>query len=202
MTRAKNGKLSNEFLDEIETLISGTGANRLVDSVVNRTDDFAGMTTKVGKIEKTLDVATKITSDFSGFHAVDTFSRRVAAITSFDKLARFATGEIKLKPSDIKRYRNICFSDDELQAVFKNIRENSSFVEGGLTGRKIRRLNIDSWKDQDLANRMTLYMNRHLRRVIQENNYGEMMAFGASDSTLGKVLFQFKNFVTTAYSKQ
>ena len=202
MTRAKNGKLSNEFLDEIETLISGTGANRLVDSVVNRTDDFAGMTTKVGKIEKTLDVATKITSDFSGFHAVDTFSRRVAAITSFDKLARFATGEIKLKPSDIKRYRNIGFSDDELQAVFKNIRENSSFVEGGLTGRKIRRLNIDSWKDQDLANRMTLYMNRHLRRVIQENNYGEMMAFGASDSTLGKVLFQFKNFVTTAYSKQ
>ena len=202
MTRAKNGKLSNEFLDEIETLISGTGANRLVDSVVNRTDDFTGMTTKVGKIEKTLDVATKITSDFSGFHAVDTFSRRVAAITSFDKLARFATGEIKLKPSDIKRYRNIGFSDDELQAVFKNIRENSSFVEGGLTGRKIRRLNIDSWKDQDLANRMTLYMNRHLRRVIQENNYGEMMAFGASDSTLGKVLFQFKNFVTTAYSKQ
>ena len=160
------------------------------------------MTTKVGKIEKTLDVATKITSDFSGFHAVDTFSRRMAAISSFDKLARFATGEIKLKPSDIKRYRNIGFSDDELQAVFKNIRENSSFVEGGLTGRKIRRLNIDSWKDQDLVNRMTLYMNRHLRRVIQENNYGEMMAFGASDSTLGKVLFQFKNFVTTAYSKQ
>ena len=112
MTREKNVKLSNEFLDEIETVISGTGANRLVDSVVNRTDDFAGMTTKVGKIEKTLDVATKITSDFSGFHAVDTFSRRVAAITSFDKLARFATGEIKLKPSDIKIYRIIGFSDD------------------------------------------------------------------------------------------
>lgn len=120
ITRARDGKLSNEFLDEIETVISGTGANRLVDSVVNRTDDFAGMTTKVGKIEKTLDVATKITSDFSGFHAVDTFSRRMAAISSFDKLARFATGEIKLKPSDIKRYRNIGFSDDELQAAFSN----------------------------------------------------------------------------------
>ena len=52
MSRAKDGKLNNEFLDEIETLVSGTGSNRLVDSTINRTDDFAGVTTKVGKIEK------------------------------------------------------------------------------------------------------------------------------------------------------
>ena len=44
-------------------------------------------------------------------------------------------------------------------------------------------------------------MNRHLRRVIQENNYGEMIAIGA-DSSLGKTILQFRNFVTTAYSKQ
>ena len=201
LTRAKDGKLSNEFLDEIETLVSGTGSNRLVDSVINRSDDFAGMTSKVGKIEKTLDVATRITSDFSGFHVVDTLSRRLAAITSFDKLARHATGKLKLSPADIKRYRNIGFSDEELQAVFRNIKEKSSFVEGGLTGRKIRRLNVDDWDDQDLVNKMSLYMNRHLRRVIQENNYGEMMAMGA-DGSLGKTLFQFRNFVTTAYSKQ
>ena len=201
LTRAKDGKLSNEFLDEIETLVSGTGSNRLVDSVINRTDDFAGMTSKIGKIEKTLDVASRITSDFSGFHAVDTLSRRLATITSFDKMARHATGKLKLKPRDIKRYRNIGFSDEELQSVFRNIRENSSFIEGGLTGRKIRRLNVDNWDDQDLVNKMSLYMNRHLRRVIQENNYGEMMAMGA-DGSIGKTLFQFRNFVTTAYSKQ
>jgi len=201
ITRAKDGKLTNEFLDEIETLVSGTGSNRLIDSVINRTDDFAGMTTKVGKVEKTLDVATRITSDFSGFHAVDTFSRRLAAITSFDKLARHATGQLKLKPSDIIRYKNIGFSEDELQSVFKNIRQNSSFIEGGLTGRKIRRLNVDQWKDQDLVNKMSLYMNRHLRRVIQENNYGEMVAMGA-DGSIGKTLLQFRNFITTAYSKQ
>ena len=29
LTRAKDGKLSNEFLDEIETLVGGTGSNRL-----------------------------------------------------------------------------------------------------------------------------------------------------------------------------
>jgi len=201
LTRAKDGKLTNEFLDEIETLVGGTGSNRLVDSVINRTDDFAGMTTKVGKVEKTLDVATRITSDFSGFHAVDTLSRRLATITSFDKLARHATGKLKLKPRDIKRYKNIGFSEEELEAVFSNIRKNSSFVEGGLTGRKIRRLNVDQWDDQDLVNKMSLYMNRHLRRVIQENNYGEMISMGA-DGSLGKTLFQFRNFVMTAYSKQ
>lgn len=203
VSRAKDGKLSNEFLDEIETLVSGTGSNRLTDSVLNRTDDFAGMTTQVGKIEKTLDVATRITSDFSGFHAVDTLSRRLATITSFDKLARFATSKSKLKPSDIKRYKNIGFSEDELESVFKNIREKSTFIEGGLTGRKIRRLNVDQWDDQDLVNKMSLYMNRHLRRVIQENNYGEMVAIGNGEkSPLAKVVLQFRNFILTAYSKQ
>jgi hypothetical protein len=201
ITRAKSGKLSNELLDEIETVVSGTGSNRLIDSTINRTDDFAGATTRVGKVEKTLDIASRITADFSGFHAVDTLSRRLAAITAFDKLAMHATGKYKVTKGVLNRYRNIGFSDDELQAVFKNIRENSTFIEGGLTGRKIRRLNIDNWDDQDLVNKMSLYMSRHLRRVIQENNYGEMLAIG-TDSGLGKTMLQFRNFVITAYSKQ
>lgn len=201
LTRAKDGKLKNEFLDEIETLISGTGSNRLVDSVINRTDDFSGLTTSVGKIEKTLDIATRITSDFSGFHIVDSLSRRLATISSFDKLARHATGQLKLTKSDMARYRNIGFTDADLQSVLKNIKENSSFVEGGLTGRKIRRLNVDQWKDQDLVNRMSLYMSRHLKRVIQEANYGEMIAIGA-DGTIGKTLLQFRNFMLNAYGKQ
>ena len=201
MSRAKDGKLSNEFLDEIETLVSGTGSNRLVDSTINRTDDFAGVTTKVGKIEKTLDVAARVTSDFSGFHAVDMASRRLAAITSFDKLAMYATGRLKVTDAVLKRYRNIGFSDSELKGVFESIKKNATFIEGGLTGRKIRRFNIDQWEDQDLANKMSLYMSRHIRRIVQENNYGEMLVMG-TDGTLGKTMLQFRNFVITAYSKQ
>ncbi len=128
-------------------------------------------------------------------------SRRLAAITSFDKLAMHATGKAKVTNSVLKRYRNIGFSDSELQGVFKSIRDNATFIEGGLTGRKIKRFNIDKWKDQDLANKMSLYMSRHLRRVVQENNYGEMLAMG-TDSGLGKTMLQFRNFVITAYSKQ
>jgi hypothetical protein len=201
LTRAKNGKVNNELLDELESVVSGTGSNRLIDSTINRTDDFAGMTTKIGKLEKVLDISNRITSDFSGFHAVDTLSRRLAAITSFDKLAMHAIGKSKVTDAVLKRYRNIGFSDDELQAVFKNIRENSTFIEGGLTGRKIRRLNVDQWKDQDLVNKMSLYMSRHLRRVVQENNYGEMIVL-STESGLAKSLMQFRNFVFTAYSKQ
>ena len=201
LTRARNGKLNNEFLDEIETLVSGTGSNRLIDSTINRTDDFAGMTTKVGRTEKVLDIGSRITSDFSGFHAIDTMSRRLAAITSFDKLAQYATGKLKVTEAVLKRYRNIGFSDSELHGVFKSIRDNATFIEGGLTGRRIRRFNIDNWQDQDLANKMSLYMGRHLRRIVQENNYGEMLVIGA-DGGIGKTMLQFRNFVTTAYSKQ
>jgi hypothetical protein len=45
-------------------------------------------------------------------------------------------------------------------------------------------------------------MNRHLRRVIQENNYGEMIALGTKEGSLSKTLLQFRNFVLTAYAKQ
>lgn len=48
---------------------------------------------------------------------------------------------------------------------------------------------------------MSLYMSRHLRRVIQEANYGEMVAIGA-DSTTGKLLLQFRNFMLNSYGKQ
>ncbi len=44
-------------------------------------------------------------------------------------------------------------------------------------------------------------MSRHIRRVVQENNYGEMLAIG-TDSGIGKSMLQFRNFVITAYSKQ
>ena len=127
-------------------------------------------------------------------------SRRLAAITSFDKLARYATGQLKVTDSVLKRYRNIGFSDSELVSVFNSIKKYSTFTEGGLTGRKIRKLNIHKW-DQDLANKMSLYMSRHLRRVVQENNYGEMLALG-TDSAIGKTMLQFRNFVINAYAKQ
>jgi len=201
LTRAKNGKLNNEFLDEIETLVSGTGSNRLINSTINRSDDFAGATARIGKIEKTLDIASRITADFSGFHAVDTLSRRLAAITAFDKLAMHAIGKSKVTDTVLKRYRNIGFSDSELQSVFNYIKKYSTFTEGGLTGRKIRQLNVHKWDDQDLVNKMSIYMSRHLRRVVQENNYGEMLAFG-TDSAIGKTMLQFRNFVINAYAKQ
>jgi len=44
-------------------------------------------------------------------------------------------------------------------------------------------------------------MSRHLKRVIQEANYGEMVAIGA-DSSTGKLLLQFRNFMLNAYGKQ
>ena len=46
-------------------------------------------------------------------------------------------------------------------------------------------------------------MNRHLRRIIQENNYGEMLAIGNGEkSPFAKVVLQFRNFIITAYAKQ
>lgn len=201
--RTKDGKLSDEFLDEMETFVSGTGSNRLTSSILNRTDDFAGINKRVGGVEKAFDVFSEITSDGSGFYLVDTLSKRLATTIAFNKLAKHATGELALKADDLKRYRNIGFTDEDLTKIFDSVKKNSTFIEGGLTGRRIRRLNIDDWKDQDLANKLSLNMGRYLGRIVQENNYGEMIGYlKLADSTLGKTLMQFRTFVSVAYSKQ
>ena len=201
--RAKDGKLSDEFLDEMETFVSGTGSNRLTSSILNRTDDFAGINKRVGGAEKALDLFSEITSDGSGFYAVDTLSKRLATTIAFNKLAKHATGELPLTAKDIRRYNNTGFTNEDLTKIFDSIKKYSTFIEGGLTGRRIRRLNIDDWQDQDLANKLSLNMGRRLSRIIQENNYGEVIGYlKLADSTLGKTLMQFRTFVSVAYSKQ
>ena len=45
-------------------------------------------------------------------------------------------------------------------------------------------------------------INRWGRRTIQENDIGEQMFLGGlTDTTTGKILFQFRGFMMTAYGK-
>ncbi len=56
--------------------------------------------------------------------------------------------------------------------------------------------------DQEAASTYAHAINRWGRRTIQENDIGEQMFLGGlTDSTTGKILFQFRGFMMTAYGK-
>ena len=58
-----------------------------------------------------------------------------------------------------------------------------------------------NWNPETAA-KFGLAMFRYGRRVIQENDIGETAFLrGFYDTNLGKIVFQFRGFITTAYSK-
>lgn len=70
----------------------------------------------------------------------------------------------------------------------------------GLLGRKVSRINIDSWDDVDTKNAFINGVDRWSKKVIQENDVGNMPAFMTTE--LWKSVFQFRSFMLASYSKQ
>lgn len=70
----------------------------------------------------------------------------------------------------------------------------------GLLGRKVARINIDSWDDIDAKNAFINGVDRWSKRAIQENDPGNMPAFMTKE--MGKTVMQFRSFMLASYSKQ
>ena len=89
--------------------------------------------------------------------------------------------------------------DQEMQTrVLKEIASHDEHVMGE-NGRKIRLLGLEKW-DPQVRSAFEFAVNTWTRRIIQQNDLGQMHAMIASP--LGKLLFQFRNFTLGAWSKQ
>lgn len=207
LKRAKNGDVDDEFIREAEVMFGGFGSERLINQVANQTDEFGSRigTTKWRGVEQGLDRLNRFTADISGMHLVNQAMKRIAIKGIMQRYLDEAFGKGKVMSK--ARLRDIGISDEMHDRILKQLREHSDFFEGAFTKRKIRKMNLDSWVDQDAAATLAMSMNRWGRRTIQENDIGEMFyripgkgIFGV-DSTFGKIMYQFRGFMMTAYTK-
>lgn len=196
-SRAKDGSMSDELLDEIE-VIWGTGTDRLRHTASNRMDDYgvyegAG----IGKIDNAIQTGKHITADISLMAPINMALHRMATRSLIQRFMNTAVDGSK--PLSASRRASLGLSDEMLERVSGQMREHV-YTSTGILGRNVKRINIDEWDDQEAASAFINAIDRWGRKVIQENDIGQMSEWMTTD--LGKTLVQFRSFMVAAWTKQ
>lgn len=196
-SRAKDGRLEDELLDEIE-VIWGVGTDRLRHTVGNRYDDYGTLETPtLTRLDQGLQYAKRVTGDISLMAPINMALQRMAARSLVQRFTNIAFGNggaiapVKLATLGL---------DEAMGNRIGGMIRAHSFTEDGVLGRSIRRINIDAWTDQEAASAFIHAVDRWSRKVIQENDIGMMSEWMTKD--LGKTMIQFRSFMVGSWTKQ
>jgi len=201
--RAVNGKLENELFAEVEA-ISGTGTDFLRHQVVSRFESDAGVfehgATRAGivpALQQLVDRGGRITSSVSGLAPINTFLQRSFAVAAAQRWMNIAanTG----RKMSAKRLASMGLDEAMADRIAAQMRKHV-ITEPGMFGRRVRRLNLDAWDDAEAASNFIASLDIWSRRVVQENDIGNLAMWMTTD--FGRTLLQFRAFVAVAWEKQ
>lgn len=91
------------------------------------------------------------------------------------------------------------------EAMAKRVRDQilapgGTVTEPGLLGRRMKRLNIESWKDKEAASAFMNAIDRTSRRNVQQNDIGQTALW--MNKPTGRLIAQFRGFPIVAWEKQ
>ncbi|MFN3711820.1 MAG: hypothetical protein ACK4S8_14830, partial [Alishewanella aestuarii] len=146
--------------------------------------------------DHTLQRAKMTTAVASGMSHINMALQR---LTGRVLVQRFMDDAVGRRPINQRRMRAMGISDElhpRIQAqMVKHVDQTD-----GLLGRKVSRINVDKWDDLDAKNAFINGVDRWSKKVIQENDVGNMPAIMTTE--LGKTIFQFRSFMLASYTKQ
>lgn len=144
--------------------------------------------------EGLLQRGARVTSLISGMAPINAYLQRWAAKGVLYKFASMAGGESVNR----QRLRVLGLSDEMQDRIFGEIRDKVTFIDGEVRGRKLQRLNLEQW-DPEVRGAFEHAIFRWTRKIIQENDLGQTNT--VLGSTVGKLVFQFRNFMLGAWTK-
>ena len=211
--------LDDPILRDAEILFGGIGSQKIFQSVMNQSDDIgSAMSNRLSNTERVFDYANRGTAIGSQMFMINTIMQRIVVKEFLVQLAEEAHGGKKIFTKNRFGIQTGAKADDRLgdlgispemkEKIFKQFISKSKLEDGHFT--KIQNPNLNKWDDMDALSSLVIATRRFARRVIQENDIGEtaymgrkamLNARGLQDSPLGKILFQFRTFMMTAYGK-
>lgn len=190
---ASNGKINNELLAELDEMVT-VGISPYSHDVIGRFDDI-GIEASSRGLNRALRVGGRFQTVWSGFHAIDTASRQMAASAAVQRVADQAfSGK---RPSSI-RLRSLGLTTDDWDEIAAAIKANGTY-ERGILGRKIRRMNIDNW-DAATRHKLTVALERWSTRTVQVHDASQMAEW--MNGPLAKMILQFRSFAIGAWERQ
>lgn len=195
-SRARSGELTDAFLRELEAVLA-VGTDRLRNQVVARFDahnavvEFSG-----GRFQRTLERGMRFTNDVSFMAPVNIVLQRYAAAAGIQRWANIAaSGHIPSRA----RLASMGLTAKEARAITGQLKKHAT-MEPGLFGHRITETNVNKWDDEFAASKFVIAMDKWSRRVIQENDIGNLAQWMTTD--LGRTIIQFRSFVAVAWEKQ
>lgn len=198
---AQTGKIDHELIDEIE-IATGYGGDWLRSGQLDRFNDMTGSRDTIlnqgwkDRLEFTVRKSKRAVFAGSGMAAVNTVLKRSVANGIAQRFAEAAWGTGKLMNKN--RLRSIGLTDAQVDGILENIRNHAEWEEG-LTGRKLKRLNLNQWDLASEAN-FTESMFRYANRLVQENDIGQFRQWMAHP--VARMFLQFRSFIIGAHEKQ
>ncbi|MCK1531157.1 hypothetical protein IVB15_26480 [Bradyrhizobium sp. 182] len=198
---AKTGRLDDGLANELEYITQG-GTDWMRGSAGNRFDDWGEHTllsssgSTLDKAEAVLEKGKRAVNVMSFMAPVNVFLQRWAAKASLARLINEASGATS---TNLNRLRAMGLSDDMAQRVQNELKTKVTYLDNEVRVGKIKDTNFDQW-DPEVRNAFENTLWRMSRRLVQENDIGQSNMFFSSD--MGKMLFQFRAFMLSAWSKQ
>lgn len=189
---AKDGKLSNDLLREMEAMI-GIGTFRLRNQVftgATNEGEFAG-----GRLDQALHRGKNITATISGMNFITELQSKMAAAGMAQRVADMVR-KGTLSKGNVRELASLGIDEKMAERIAEGVDAHARFG----AGKALHELNLEEWTDQEAANALIMGINRSARRLVQENSYGTSNPF--MHSTAGKFLFQFRSFMMNAFFKQ
>jgi len=200
--QARAGKLSDEFLDELEDF-TGLGTQVMRDVPTDRYEDF-GTTIDpqehqvLTKIEKLVDKGKRITTKISGMAHITDFSYRLAMPGEARLIIESAMGWKKV---NLKRLKADGLDEELLRRIGEQVKKHADIGAGQFTKKtKVRQLRWADWDDQEAAYAMQMAIYRSSRRMVQASDAGDLNRL--MTHPVGRVLTQFRSFVLVSWAKQ
>ena len=204
---------AHEFSSCLEAFTGVGGDVARGDHFVRRMDDIGFDRDVAGNLAgRFLDAGRRLSMmNPLGVMPMDMFLRRWAARASFQHILNTAfkvgkDGTVTLSAGFWKnsreRFAQMGLKSDDivrLSKVLKNT-DNVRFKKGLFGRYKVLDFDFDGVKDQAILDKFVMAIRRNSDSLVQRQSYGEMPWWFHSE--MGKMLGQFRTFVTVAKSKQ
>jgi hypothetical protein len=176
----------------------GVGTDRLRGMQFFRNEEFGHHAAgPLGRIDNALDFGQMAVAEASGMTTINTILQRTTAKVIAQKFADMALDATKV---NMKRMASLGLDDAMLKRIIGQVKKNFTTEDGLLFSNKVTRMNLDKWGDLEARAAFENSLFRWSRRIIQENDIGNMHRW--SSGPLWQMMMQFRTFSLNAWNKQ